>query len=80
MNCDPSCYLITDLEFLEAYFLLLDHQGRYRIYIKPSTWNYIFIIISTILDSNKCCRNYVETDVKWPKCPKLSSRAKNGRN
>ena len=32
-----------------------------------------------ILDPNKCCRNDVEADVKWPKCPKLSSKAKNGR-
>ena len=36
-------------------------------------------MLVTILDPKKFCRNYVESGTKWPKCPKLSSRVKNGR-
>ena len=39
----------------------------------------IFIILATILYPNKYCRSYVEAGEKWQKCPKLSSKAKNGR-
>ena len=59
-------------------FPFLDHQGRCRIYINSSTWHHIFIILATILDHNKCCRNDLEAGIKWTKCPKLSNRAKNG--
>ena len=49
-----------------------------RIYMKSSTWHDISTILAPFLDPKKCCRNYVETGTKWPKYPKLSSRAKNG--
>ena len=62
-------------------FPCLSNQGLCRIYIflKSSTWHHIFIILVTSLDPKKCCRNYVESGTKCSKCPKLSSRAQNGR-
>ena len=75
--CPFICF-ITVLKAWKASFPFLDHQGRCRIYINYSTWHHIFIILATILDHNKCCRNDLEAGIKWTKCPKLSSRAKNG--
>ena len=56
-----------------------DVLGWTLSYIKSSTWNHIFIILATILDRKRFCKNYVEAGEKCPKCPKLSSRAKKGR-
>ena len=78
MNRATSCSLITDLEGPEASFPCLVHRGRYMIYIKSIAWHCNFIILATILEPKKCCRKYVEAGAKWPKCPKLSSKAKNG--
>ena len=47
----------------------LGHQGRCRIYINPTTWHHIFIVLATILDHNKCCRNVVEDGIKWKNVP-----------
>ena len=79
MNFPSSCSLITSLEGLKSLFPCLDHWGECMIYIKSSAWHHIFIVLAIILDPKKCCRNYVEAGSKWPKSPKLSSKAKNGR-
>ena len=53
-------------------------MSQLSLYVKYSTWNNIYIILATILEPKESCRNYVEAGTKWPKCPKLSSKAKNG--